>query len=66
MNGELLIFFAGIALGFLIRSLARSFMGIILIGIAVLVIAGIIIGKNELSLLGMLSFLGIAALKKRG
>jgi len=49
----LLAFAAGIVLGLMLRSLAKSLAGIVLALAAVFAISGILIGKTEISLLSI-------------
>ena len=48
-----LAFAAGIVLGLMLRSLAKSLAGIVLALAAVFAISGILIGKTEISLLSI-------------
>jgi|GEM_PF-2718183 hypothetical protein len=49
----LLGFFAGLVLGFIARTLARSFTGLLLTAAAVIAVAGILTDRTEISLLSI-------------
>ena len=53
----LIAFLTGMILGLLIRALLKSFLGVIVAGAVIAAVAGIAVGKTELSLLSLIPVL---------